>query len=151
MVRRTDDRGAAWTQGLVLAAVVVAIAAALWHARTRPFDQDTLGIAISELQSNAAEGEVLAKLDSGHAVPAAMRVAHVAQMRRQQDQVRKQLRDKDAPPELAAARAQAIRLGDAVDAALAHVASTAFDPSAIGTFHALAEQAGALKDQVDPE
>ena len=150
-MRRTDDRGAAWTQGLVLALVATATTASLWRARTRPFDQDTLGIAIAELQSNAAEGEVLATLDAGHAVPAAMRVAHVAQMRRQQDQVRKQLRDKDAPAELAAARAQAIRLGDAVDAALAHVASTAFDPSTIDTFHALAGQAGALKDQVDPE
>lgn len=148
---RQGGDGAAWRQGLWLAAVAIAIAAALWHARARPFDHDTLGIAIAELQSNAAEGELLSTLDAGHAVPAATRVAHVAQMRRQQDQLRKQLRDKHAPPELAQAREEAIRIGEAVDANLMHVAATAFDPAIIAAFHALAGQAGALKDQVDPE
>ena len=148
MVRQEGD-GAAWRQGLLLAAVAIALGGALWHARTRPFDRDTLGIAIAELQSNAAEGEVLATLDAGHAVPAAMRIAHVMQISRQQDRVRRQLRDKGAPPELARARAQAIRIADAVEAGLAHVAATAFDPVAIASFRALGEQAGALKDQVD--
>lgn len=150
-VQRQDDGRRAWLQGLLLAAAIVVPAAALWHAKSRPFDGDTLGIAIAELESAAAEGEVLAALDAGHALPAATRVAHAAQMRRQLDQLRARLRDKRAPATLGDARARATRIGDAVDAALASVARTAFDRSAIARFHALAADAGALKPAVDPE
>lgn len=149
-MQRAHENRDAWWQGMTIAAVATVMAAALWHARTRPFDPDTLGIAVSELASNAAEGELLSTLDAGHAVPAAMRVAHARQMRQQLERIRRTLKNKDAPSGLAPARTQAIGLGDAVDAALAHVAGTAFDRSVIVRFHAQAEQAGALKDQVDP-
>ena len=143
--------GNAWWQGLALGVAAAALGGALWHAHERPFDRDTLGIAISTLQSQAAEGEVLATQDSARNVPAAFRIAHIAQMRRQLQRTRDELQNKDAPPTLAQARDDARRLGDALDTALVHTAHTAFDPAGIGAFHALAEQSGALKDKVDPE
>ena len=149
-VARSGD-GKAWWQGLALGVAALALGGALWHAHERPFDRDTLGIAISALQSQAAEGEVLATQDSAHNVPAAFRVAHVRQMRQQLQRTRDELRDKDAPPTLAKAREDARRLGDALDAALVRTAHAAFDPAGATVFHALAEQSGALKDAVDPE
>jgi len=149
-VARSRD-GNAWWQGIALGVAALALGVALWHAHERPFDRDTLGIAISTLQSQAAEGEVLATQDSAHNVPAAFRMAHIRQMRRQLQRTRDELRDRDAPPALANARDDARRLGDALDGALVHTARTAFDPAAIGAFHTLAEQSGALRDAVDPE
>ena len=149
MVRSRD--GSAWWQGLALVVAALALGVALWHAHERPFDRDTLGIAISTLQSQAAEGEVLATQDSAHNVPAAFRQAHIRQMRRQLQRTRDELLHKDAPRDLSRVRDDARRLGDALDAALVHTAQTAFDPAGIAAFHALAEQSGALKDRVDPE
>lgn len=149
MARSKDDN--AWWQGLALGLAALALGVALWHAHERPFDRDTLGIAISALQSQAAEGEVLATQDSAHNVPAAFRIAHIAQMRQQLQRTRDELQHKDAPPTLAKVRDDARRLGDALDAALAHTARTAFDPSGIAAFHALAGQSGALKDGVEPQ
>jgi hypothetical protein len=149
-VARSRD-GNAWWQGLALGVAGAALGGALWHAHERPFDRATLGIAISTLQSQAAEGEVLATQDSAHNVPAAFRHAHIRQMRQQLQRTRDELQDKDAPPTLAKARDDARRLGDALDAALVHTAHTAFDPAGIAVFHALAEQSGALKDAVDPQ
>jgi hypothetical protein len=149
-VARSRD-GNAWWQGLALCVVATALGVALWHAHERPFDRDTLGIAISTLQSQAAEGEVLATQDSAHNVPAAFRHAHIQQMRQQLQRTRDELRDKDAPPTLTKARDDARRLGAALDAALVHTAHTAFDPAGIAVSHALADQSGALKDKVDPE
>lgn len=143
--------GNAWWQGLALGVAALALGGALWHAHERPFDRDTLGIAISTLQSQAAEGEVLATQDSAHNVPSAFRHAHVRQMRQQLQRTRDELLHKDAPRDLSRARADARSLGDALDAALVHTAQTAFDPAGIAAFHALAEQSGALKDRVDPE
>ena len=143
--------GNAWWQGLALGAAAAALGVALWHAQERPFDRDTLGIAIATLQSQAAEGEVLATQDSAHNVPSAFRHAHVQQMRQQLQRTRDELQDKDAPATLVNARDDARRLGDALDAVLVRTAHTAFDPAGIATFHALAEQSGALKDAVDPE
>jgi hypothetical protein len=149
-VARSRDSNA-WWQGLALGVAALALGIALWHAHERPFDRDTLGIAISTLQSQAAEGEVIATQDSAHNLPAAFRTAHVEQMRRQLQRTRDELQGKDAPQALTGARDNARRLGDALDAALEHAARTAFDPAGIAVFHALAEESGALKDSVDPE
>ena len=149
MARSKD--GNAWWQGLALGIAALALGVALWHAHERPFDRDTLGIALSTLQSQAAEGEVLATQDSAHNVPAAFRIAHVQQMRQQLQRTRDELQHKNAPPTLAKARDDARRLGDALDAALVHTANTAFDEAGIAAFHALSEQSGALKDSVESQ
>jgi hypothetical protein len=152
MARRVArNRDGAWWQGLALGVAALALGVALWHAHERPFDRDTLGIAVSQLQSQAAEGEVLATQDTAHNVSAAFRGAHVQQMRQQLQRTRDELQQKDAPPDLGRARDDARRVADALDAALVHASRTAFDPAGIAVFRALSDQAGTLKDAVDPE
>jgi len=111
------SRKVAWVQGVLLLAVIAAIALALAVRLHRPFDRDTLAIQVAKLQSDAAEAQLL--VDDARAdrlAPGFVR-QHALQMADKVDTTIDTLR-KPARPALAAQKAQAQRLGATLHAGL---------------------------------
>ncbi len=139
---------AAWVQGALLVAVVAAIALTLAIRLHRPFDRDTLAIQVAQLQSSAAEGQLL--VDNARAdrlAPGFVR-QHAQQMAGKVGTANDKLQ-KPAQAGLAAQKAQAQKLGAALQQALLSLggdgtAQRAFD------FDRLANALDALDRQLKP-
>jgi hypothetical protein len=114
---RIGSRKVALVQGVLLLAVIAAISLTLAIRLHRPFDRDTLAIQVAQLQSSAAEAQVL--VDNARAdqlAPGFVR-RHAQQMADRVDTTNGKLR-KPAKPELSAQKAQAQRLGATLHAGL---------------------------------
>ncbi|MFL6592525.1 MAG: hypothetical protein ACJ8GK_07440 [Luteimonas sp.] len=142
----THSRRAAWVQGALLVAAIAAIVVALALGVQRPFDRDTLAIQVAQLQSDAAEAQVL--VDNARAdrlAPGFVR-QHAQQMAAKVDTTNGTL-EKSARPELASYKAQAQQLGASLHAGLALLGR---DGSARIGFDTTADALDALRKRLKP-
>jgi hypothetical protein len=146
---RTHSSRAAWVQGVLLVAVIAAIAAALFVRLHRPFDRDTLAIQVAQLQSDASEAQVLfANARADRLAPGFVR-QHAQQMADKVDSTNGKL-EKSALPELSAQRAQAQQLGASLHAALLLLGRDGSGRIASG-FDTTADALDALHKQLKPD
>lgn len=145
---RTHSKKAAWTQGTLLVAAIAAIAVVLAVRLHRPFDRDTLAIQVAQLQSDAAEAQVLVdNTRAGRLAPGFVR-QHAQQMADKVDGTNGKL-EKPALPELSAQKAQAQQLGASLHAALLLLGRDGSARIASG-FDAMADALDALHEQLKP-
>lgn len=139
---------AAWVQGMLLATVVAAVALTLAIRLRRPFDRDTLAIQVAQLQSNAAEGQLL--VDNAHAdrlAPGFLR-EHAQQMAEKVSTTNDKLQ-KSAQAALEPQKAQAKKLGAALQQALSSLGQDPQRPRDSG-FEQLAYALDALGKRLKP-
>lgn len=146
---RTHSSRAAWVQGMLLVAVIAAIAVALVVRLHRPFDRDTLAIQVAQLESDAAEAQVLVdNARAGRLAPGFVR-QHAQQMADKVDNTNGKL-EKSALPELALQKAQAQRLGASLHSALVLLGRDG--PAGVASgFDATADALDALHGQLKPD
>jgi len=145
---RTHSSTAAWVQGALLVAVIAAIAAALVVRLHRPFDRDTLAIQVAQLQSDAAEAQLL--VDNARAdrlAPGFVR-QHAQQMADKVDTTNGKL-EKPTLPALSWHKAQAQQLGASLHAALLLLGRDGQARAASG-FDATADALDTLHGQLKP-
>ena len=139
---------AAWVQGALLVTVTAAIALTLAFRLHRPFDRDTLSIQVEQLQSNAAEAQLL--VDNAHAdrlAPGFVR-QHAQQMADKVGTTNDKLQ-KPAQATVAAQKAQAQKLGSALQQALLSLGQDG-SPRRASDFGRLADALDALDKQLKP-
>jgi len=139
---------AAWVQGMLLVAVVVAIALVLALRLHRPFDRDTLAIQVTQLQSHAAEAQLL--VDNARAdrlAPGFVR-QHAQQMADKVGTTNGKLQ-KPARSGLAGQKAQAQELGAALQQALSLLGRDG-NVQRTSAFGRLADALDALDQQLKP-
>lgn len=116
-MHREASRHVAWVQGAILIAVCAAIAVTVYLRVQRPFDRDTLDIQVSQLQSQAAEAQLLADNSRGDQISSGFVREHAQQMAHKVDSVNRKLR-RSAQPELTGELSAARKLGSALRTAL---------------------------------
>lgn len=139
---------AVWVQGALLVAVLAAIGITLAIRLHRPFDRDTLAIQVAQLQSNAAEGQLL--VDKAHAdrlAPGFVR-QHAQQMAEKVATTNDKLQ-KPSQAALAKQKAQAQALGAALEQALLSLGQEGRPPQ-VSDFGHLADALDALGKQLKP-
>ena len=139
---------AAWVQGTLLVAVIVAIALVLALRLHRPFDRDTLAIQVTQLQSHAAEAQLL--VDNARAdrlAPGFVR-QHAQQMADKVGTTNGKLQ-KPARSGLAGQKAQAQELGAALQQALSLLGRDG-NVQRTSAFGRLADALDALDQQLKP-
>ena len=139
---------AAWVQGALLVAAMVAIVLALAIRLHRPFDRDTLAIQVAQLQSDAAEAQLLADNARADQLAPGFVRQHALQMADKVDTTIDTLR-KPARPELAAQKAQAQRLGATLHAGLVRLGRDGQARTEAG-FDATADALDALHKTLKP-
>jgi hypothetical protein len=144
------SRKAAWVQAAVLLIVCAAIALTTFLRVHRPFDRDTLAIQVSQLQSHAAEAQVLAdNVGADNLAPGFVR-QHAQQLSDKVDSVDGKL-SKPATPEFALAKSRAQQLGGSLQSALETLSRNGQPPQADDLdFEAIAQQLDALHKQLKP-
>jgi hypothetical protein len=148
---RTHSRGAAWLQGAMLVAACAAIALVLFMRLHRPFDRDTLAIQVSQLQSHAAEADLLARnVVADQLAPRFVR-QHARQLADKVESVDGKLQSRPAQPGLQDVKASAGELGATLHAALQRLSRNGQQPlrQPFG-FDALAARLDALHQQLKP-
>ena len=146
---RTHSSRAAWVQGALLVAVIAAIGMALAVRLHRPFDRDTLAIQVAQLQSDAAEAQVLVDNARADRVAPGFVRQHAQQMADKVDSTNGKL-EKSALPELSAQKAQAQQLGASLHAALSLLGRDGSARIASG-FDTTADALDALHKQLKPD
>jgi len=145
---RTHSSRAAWTQGTLLVAAIAAIAVVLGVRLHRPFDVDTLAIQVAQLQSDAAEAQMLADNARADRLAPGFVRQHAQQMADKVDSTNGKL-EKSAPPKLSVQKARAQRLGASLHAALLLLGRDGSARTASG-FDTTADALGALHKQLKP-
>jgi hypothetical protein len=112
MSRRPTLASAALRQALILIAVLGAIAAAAIAKQRQPDGADELRIALSTLQSQAAELDLLEREASRDHLPPRFVRSHAQQLTGQVRQARSELAGLALPPSLAPLRAQVLPVAD---------------------------------------
>ena len=139
---------AAWVQGALLIALVAAIAITLVIRLHRPFDRDTLAIQVAQLQSSAAEGQLLVdNVRADRLAPGFVR-QHAQQMAKKVGTTNDKLQ-KPAQAGLAQQRAQARTLGTALQQALLSLGQDGTPRRSFG-FDRMADALDALHGQLKP-
>jgi len=146
---RTHSSRAAWTQGTLLVAAIAAIAVVLGVRLHRPFDVDTLAIQVAQLQSDAAEAQMLADNARADRLAPGFVRQHAQQMADKVDSTNGKL-EKPALPELSAQKAQAQQLGASLHAALSLLGRDGSARIASG-FDTTADALDALHKQLKPD
>jgi len=108
-------------QAAILGGALALIAGALWHARSQPFDADTLQIQEDALQSQSAELDAVASLARGGTLDPRWTANHLEQLRGQLATTRDKLNSRPVPTMLAATHASALHEADAIEARLAQL------------------------------
>jgi hypothetical protein len=109
-VHTESRRLGARVQGAILVALCVAIAATVFVRLQRPFDRDTLDIRVSQLQSQAAEAQLLADNARADQLAPGFVRQHAQQMADKVDSVNAKL-EKSGQQDVAAQQTTARRLG----------------------------------------
>jgi hypothetical protein len=147
---RMHSRKSAWVQGATLMAVIAAIALAIGYRLQRPFDRDTLTIQVQQLQSSAAEAQVLAdNVRADTLAPGVVR-QHAQQLADKVGDTNSKL-EKPAQPGLDSQRSESRRLGASLQQALMLLGRDGAGPThrAYG-FGAMAHSLDALHTQLKP-
>ena len=147
-MHRESSRQVAWVQGAILVAVCAAIALTVYLRVQRPFDRDTLDIQVSELQSQAAEAQLLADNALSDRVAPGFVREHALQMAEKIDAVIGKLH-KPAPPELASQLAATRRLARALRDALQRLGRDGEAREDYG-FDRMAQSLAAIHEQLKP-
>jgi hypothetical protein len=146
-----ESSKAAWMQGIVLVAACLAIGLALALRLRRPFDEDTLAIQVSRLQSHAAEAQLLAdNVVQDRLAPEFVR-QHALQLADKVDDVDQKLQ-KAAQPGLESLKSRAQQSGNTLHEALLLLGRDGRHPrrQSLG-FDALAQQFDAMHKQLKPQ
>ena len=146
-----ESNRAAWVQGVVLAGVCLAIGLTLVLRLQRPFDQDTLAIQVSKLQSHAAEAQLLAQnVTQDKLAPGFVR-EHALQLAERVDAVDQKLQ-KQARSGLEPVKSAAMQSGNRLHESLLLLGRDGQRPrrESLG-FDALAQQLDALHKQLKPQ
>ena len=146
-----ESSKAAWMQGIVLVAACLAIGLPLVLRVQRPFDEDTLAIQVSRLQSHAAEAQLLAdNVVQDRLAPEFVR-QHALQLADKVDDVDQKLQ-KSARPGLEAIKSRAQQSGNTLHEALLLLGRDGQRPhrQSLG-FDALAQQLDAMHKQLKPQ
>lgn len=111
---QVNSRSAAWMQGIAIVVVLAAVACVLLYRKHRPFDQDTLDIQVSALQSHAAEAGLLVQQARAGQLAPGFVGEHAGQLARNVQDAQQKLDAKPAEPEYANQQADARQLGAAL-------------------------------------
>jgi hypothetical protein len=147
-VHREPSRYVAWVQGAILLALCAGIAWMVIARVQRPFDRDTLDIQVSELQSQAAEAQLLADNSRSDLLSPGFVSQHARQLADKVATVNGKLR-KSAPPELDNALAASRTLGHSLRDALLRLSSDGAAREDYG-FDRMARSLDAIHRQLKP-